>query len=219
LDGVDAQIYGHISFPYESQWIGLLRMYHVKRTGYKQVDVELTSSRDGLNWSRAGNREIFLPLGSKESWEADYTDPAHNGPLLVNDELWFFYRGSRNLADRENYEFALGLAKLRRDGFASIDAGAEEGTLTTRPLTLEGDSLRINAAAKGGSLRVGLLTMDGKPVDGFGPDDCHPISADSTNQAVRWKSGDDLSAAKKASEHVRLVFQMRNASLYSFWLD
>jgi hypothetical protein len=221
LDGTDAQFYGHISFLYESQWIGMLRMYHFAKTDYKQVDVQLTSSRDGLNWSRVGNREVFLPLGEPGSWEPDYMDPAHNGPLLIGDELWFFYRGSRDLdkPTDNDYRFALGLAKLRRDGFASVDAGTEPGTLTTRPLTLSGNTLHINAVASGGSLKVGLAGMDGKPLPGFGIDDCVMLVGDGTDQIVRWKEKGDLSAAKERAEHIRLQFEMTNAELYSFWVE
>jgi hypothetical protein len=221
LDGADAQIYGHISFPYESQWIGLLRMYHFAQTSYKQVDVQLTSSRDGLHWYRAGDREVFLPLGEPGSWEPDYMDPAHNGPLLIGDELWFFYRGSRDL-DRptdNDYRFALGLAKLRRDGFASIDAGAAPGRLMTRPLSIDGNVLHVNAAAGGGRLRVGLADLDGDPIPGFALEDSIALTADGTDQTVQWKENAVLSAAKQRHEHLRLLFELTNASLYSFWAD
>ena len=222
LDDADAQIYANISFPYESMWLGMLRVYHHARTGFKQVDIELTSSRDGLNWSRVGNREIFLPLGAADSWEADYTDPANGGPLLVGDEIWIFYRGCKNLRrpNKKDWEFATGLAKLRRDGFVSIDAADQPGTLTTRPLTFDGNKLYVNAKIiQGGEMRVGLLRSDGTPIAGYGVQDCQPVTGDSTRQQVTWKGSGDLSSARQAGEQVRLSFRMKNAQLFSFWIE
>ena len=51
-----------------------------------------------------------------------------------------------------------GLATLRLDGFASINAGAEEGRLLTRPLGFTGRHLHVNAVvAPDGELRVGFV--------------------------------------------------------------
>ena len=38
LDDADSQIYGHISFRYESMWLGLMRMMHTERTPGLQAD-------------------------------------------------------------------------------------------------------------------------------------------------------------------------------------
>ena len=50
-----------------------------------------------------------------------------------------------------------GLATLRRDGFASLDAGDEEGTITTRPVMFTGKHLFVNVDAPRGELRVEIL--------------------------------------------------------------
>jgi len=229
-DGADAQIYGNISFTYESMWLGLLRVYHDARAGYKQVDVQLSASRDGLHWSRVARRDVFLPLGADDSWERDYTDPAHGGPLLVNDELWFYYRGTRNLVtdvpserrspDSDNLAASTGLARLRRDGFVSIDGGDKPGTVVTRPLTFDGRRLRINAAVKpGGEIRVAVLDMDGKPLPGLTADRSAPITGDSTSAAVNWAGNSDLTAAREQHEHLRLAFTLQRAELYSWWIE
>jgi hypothetical protein len=49
----------------------------------------------------------------------------------------------------------------RLDGFVSLDAGEEIGTVVTRPLVFEGARLVLNVAAEG-SLRVGLLDEAGR---------------------------------------------------------
>ena len=45
---------------------------------------------------------------------------------------------------------APGLALLRRDGFASMDAGPDEASLTTRVVRFNGKHLFVNAAAGAG---------------------------------------------------------------------
>ena len=59
---------------------------------------------------------------------------------------------------------ATGVAILRRDGFASMDAGEEAGTLTTRPLTFRGKYLFVNADAPQGELRAEVLDETGRPI-------------------------------------------------------
>ena len=164
-DGADAQVYSNISFVYESMWLGLCRIMHTERTGWKQVEVQLSMSRDGYHWTRPTERKPFIPFGAPDSWEPDYTDPIHNGPILVGDELWFYYRGSRH-RNRDNNpgawkysSMSMGLAKLRRDGFASLNAGESPGTVLTRPLTFSGRLLFVNAeVSKGGWVKATVLT-------------------------------------------------------------
>ncbi len=52
---------------------------------------------------------------------------------------------------------AVCLAVLRRDGFISLDAGEEPGTLLTKPFVLGGTTLHVNADAKSGEVAVTLL--------------------------------------------------------------
>src|SRR2546426_11227408 len=52
---------------------------------------------------------------------------------------------------------ATGLATLRRDGFASMDAGETGGTLTTRPVRFSGKHLFVNVDNAKGELRVEIL--------------------------------------------------------------
>jgi hypothetical protein len=210
--------YGLLGTTYESMWIGYLRAHRLDP--WKRVDVQLVTSRDGRTWSRACDRETFLPLGPEGSWEPDYSEVNHAGPLLVNDELWFFYRGSILEGHRgtgPDIVKGMGLATLRRDGFASLVAGDEPGQVTTRPLTFGGKALYVNAAAlAGGSVRAEVLTWDGQPVDGFTAAECRPFAGDSTAAPLRWDTGDvgDIDAAGP----LRLRFTVRSAHLYAFWI-
>jgi hypothetical protein len=111
----------------------------------------------------------------------------------------------------------VGLAVLRRDGFASLDAGAGGGTLTTRPVKFSGKHLFVNAAAAGGELRAEALDRDGRVIAPFTRDNCEPVRADKTRAAVKWRGAADVSAL--AGKPVRFRFHLKNVSLYAFWVS
>jgi hypothetical protein len=219
-DEPDAQMYGHIPFAYESMWLGLLRVMHIARTGWKQVEIELTYSRDGRHWLRPAKRQPFIALGPPGSWEPDYSDPAFTGPLAVGDQLWFYYRGSRSASrDRqEAYTSAVGLAHLRQDGFASLNAGPVPGRVVTRPLTFDGRSLYTNVEiAEGGSLKAALLSEAGQPLPSYGLESCVVLKDGTTKGRITWRDAAKLTI--QAGDHVRLLFELQNAKLYSFWIE
>ena len=213
--------YGLLGTTYESMWIGYLRAHRLDP--WKRVDVQLCVSRDGRTWSRACDREVFLPLGDEGSWESDYSEINHAGPLLVGDELWFFYRGSileHHRGTGPDIQKGMGLATLRRDGFASLSAnGTAGGSVTTRPLTIAGGRLSVNADVRtGGSVRVAVLDGEGQPLPGLDAAGCRPVTGSGTAQAVTWEEA-DLAGAVERGAPVRLRFHVENADLYAFWID
>jgi hypothetical protein len=97
---------------------------------------------------------------------------------------------------------AIGLATLRRDGFASMNG---PGTLTTRPVTFTGKHLFVNLA---GEVRVELLDAAGKVVA-----TSETVSRDSTRQFIKFPG-----LAAHAGQRVRLRFHLVRGSLYAFWV-
>jgi hypothetical protein len=98
-----------------------------------------------------------------------------------------------------------------------MDAGAEAGTLTTRPLTFRGKYLFVNADAPQGELRAEVLDEAGRPIAPFTLANGKPLRADSTRRRCTWNGGEDLAAL--AGRKVRLRFQLTNGRLYSFWVS
>ena len=246
LDDADSEMYEHQTFPHESLWIGQLRVMHGRksfipeppirdvRPGWKQVAIELTASRDGANWSRVCPGELILPLGAKGSWDADYLSPMTGQPLLVGDELWFYYLGAvrwerlkalgvPNPRDElnpgmANDEMHIGLAKLRRDGFVSLNAGEQPGMLVTRPLTFRSGKLYVNAEiANDGYLKVEVRNADGTAVEPYRLDACEAVIGDALKAPVSWAGESKLTCPKDQCQ--RLAFQLRKAKLYSFWIE
>lgn len=87
-----------------------------------------------------------------------------------------------------------GLAILRRDGFASLDADSAGGEISTRPLRFTGKHLFVNVDSQNGELRAEVLGPNGGAIEPFTSDNCHPISVDGTLREVSWNGANDLSA-------------------------
>jgi len=239
FDDPDTQMYERTTFPYESMWIGPTRVMHGQksvipkppirdvRPGWKQVAVELTASRDGRNWTRVCPGQHLIPLGGKGSWDADYLN-GPEAPLLIDDELWFYYQGAIRW---ERFEATgqpnprghgghmhIGLARLRRDGFVSLNAGAKPGTVVTRPLTFQPGKLHVNAEiAKGGYLKAEVRNAGGKVVKPCSLAGCKPVTGDVLRAPIRWTGRVTLKAP--AGQSLRLAFRLKNAKLYSFWIE
>ena len=209
------QFYSSTGFNYESMYLGLLRCYRSAST--HQVYFQLVSSRDGVHWDRAANRQPFIDNGPVGSLDGGYHSDFSNPPIRMGNELWFYYGSTEFGKNVRPYKGGICLAKLRLDGFASFDAGERAGTLLTRPLDFAGGarSLTINCLARrAGSIRVEVTDRHQQPVPGFGLEDAAPITADAVAEKVKWRNHGDLSALDGRT--IRLRFHLRDASLYSF---
>ena len=214
------ELYGMPGFKYEGMYLGLPWAYHaypeepLVRRG-ATVDVQLASSTDGVSWHRAGNRTPFIPLGPPGSIDQACIYGAKE-PLTVGDELWFYYGVS--VGDHGDYRTGnICLAKLRLDGFISINAGATGGTLLTRLFRCDGGDLTVNASARGGSVSVAVLDENGVEIGGYAKIDCAVFDGDSVRHHVTWR--DSVSLEPLKGSPVRLKFYMRSAGLYSFSLS
>jgi hypothetical protein len=139
-------------------------------------------------------------------------------PVVRGDELWFYYTGIKYRAqpkDADKKAGAVCLAVLRRDGFVSLSAGQQTGTLTTKQIISSGNRLRLNLAVHaGGQARVALVGDNNEPPPGYDLADCHPLTGDDVNQTVSWKSGTDVEHI--IGQSIRLHIEFREADLYAF---
>jgi hypothetical protein len=136
------------------------------------------------------------------------------GLIRRGDEIWqyFDYGGAHGGGRKRTY------ARLtqRLDGFVSLDAGDNTGSVVTRRLVFKGSKLVLNIDAKG-SARVAILDENSSPIPGFAATDCDAIRADSVRKIVTWKGKSDVSGP--AGKVVRLKFEMQDAKLYAFKFD
>lgn len=209
--------YGFCPFAYETMYIGFLWIFRATdNDGYNEgpIFVELASSRDGVHWTREeGDRPPILPLGPAGAWDDSMVFTSTH-PLKEGNTLRLYYGGFDDThAQVNNWHGKIGLATLRKDGFASLDAGAAEGVLTTRRLGGAAGPLHVNYRAAGGSLKVEILDENGQVIPGYGLDECSALQGDSVEQAVTWSGGNEL---PMSAGPIRLRFVLQNAGLYSF---
>jgi hypothetical protein len=141
---------------------------------------------------------------------------------VVKDELWFYFGAWSGQSARPNAEIVMaggsvGLAKLRRDGFASMAASADGGALTTMPVIFSGKFPFVNVTTPDGELRAELLTPEGQVIAPFSVENSEPVKTDSTKIRLQWKGASDLSAL--AGKPVKFRFHLRSGQLYSFWVS
>ncbi len=217
----NADIYNVGVFRYEGLYVAMPAVYHA--TGKIPIGntdgfhlVQLRSSRDLQTWQHAGDRKTFIGPSPVKGGAFDLTQLLPpSAPIVRDDELWFYYTGIKYRAEPAQPESggmgAICLAVLRRDGFVSLDAGDEPGTLLTKPFVLAGTTLHVNVDARAGELGVTLLDGDGQTVAV-----AEPVTGNQPRAEFRWKSG-DLDSVKGKTVSLRL--SLHNAHLYSFWSE
>lgn len=203
-----------------------------------RVDTQLVFSRNGVTWQRvlkdgaiaaaqlrgerdwkeAAKEATFLPYGEfRKDWDWGQIYP-HHPPLVVGDEIRFYYTGMAgrhwHTYHKDTRDSGIGLATLRLDGFVSVNAELEPGTLTTKPIAFFGDTLVVNANAAKGSISVEALDVDDKPIAGFSAAECIPLTTDDVRHVVTWKGEADCQLLQGRA--IKLRFHLNKAKLYSF---
>jgi len=226
-------VYNFPVFAYEGQYLALPVLHHWAGKHppmFENVDsrksVELASSRDLRHWDRVGNRAPFLehsPVGDGSVYDTGQLVTT-NGPIVRNNELWFYYVGlkyrSMSFEDMRRRKYldssAVCMARLRLDGFVSLKGGIEWGSVLTKPLTVTGDRLHLNVDSWRGNVQVEVLDADSRqPIDTYTREACRRVTINSIDESVRWKNHVDLSAWR--GKTVRLRFHLWQAELYAFW--
>ena len=218
LDPPGFEFYGMPVFKYEDIYLGQLNAYYAPPEEpqirfYGNVEIQLASSRDGIKWERSGNRKAFIPNGPPGSIDAGQIHTAR-APVIVENELWFYYSTTPSEHGIVGRSGPLCLAKLRMDGFVSADADDEMGTLITKPFVCEGNELIINASAEKGLVGVAILDESGIQYSGYSKRDCVLFDSDSISHKVTWQKRPTLDELK--GKTIRLKFYLKNANLYSF---
>lgn len=220
--GEPSQLYSLNAVAYESLMIGMHYIHRGPKNDIcdqgkfpKLLDLELGFSRDGFHWDRQDRRGFIVGSRTEGSWDRAYLHGTAGVFVVLDDQLVFSYMGTSGIAPdgkRGMYTGgSIGLAMLRRDGFASMDAGTVEGTLTTRPVVFKGSHLFVNLDAPEGTLRVEVLDETNKIIA-----TSRAISGDKTKQRVDWEKRTDLSSL--SGKPVRFRFHLTRGQLYAFWV-
>ena len=131
-----------------------------------------------------------------------------------------------SLARGRRREGAIGLARLRLDGFASLDAAFQTATVTTRILRFTGSRLLLNIqlSMKGrgavdelSRFQVEITTPEGTPLPGYSFQESDDLAQGGIRIPAKWEGSEDVSSL--SGQRVRLRFRYRNAKFYSFQFE
>jgi hypothetical protein len=242
-----AEVYNMAVMPYQGFYIGFPTIFNPigvippPETNFTRINqIEMTVSRDLRHWQRVADRALFIEV---DRWNGENYGTCQllmaGHPIVRDDgEIWCYYNALRMPASAEQYQRfnrskelfrlgvkpehfqdsgALSLAKLRPDGFVSVD-GDESAYIITKPFTLRGEDVYINADAQWGAIYTEILDAEtNRPHPGYWVPGEHPpaFSDDSTRAKITWKYPNDRVFEKP----VRLKFYLHQARLYSFWIE
>jgi hypothetical protein len=214
------QYYSSTGWRYESQWLGLLKIWHAKDDyPYSAAGCaffKLLVSRDGLHWEKVqfpnddGVPEVFIPNGpeggNKGRNDGGYMTDFTQGPLRIGDELIYYYGcssyGKNQPKEMNHWGGGIFRSRLRLDGFVSVDGGV----LTTKPLSFKGQNLYVNGT---GPIMVEVLDACGKRL---GSSD---IIGDSLNHKVKFAGKSLRKLSQRSPAKLRFTVY-KGGELYSF---
>lgn len=228
----EPQLYNFDAVAYESILLGLYQIHHgppnqeCVAVGLPKItELNFAYSRDGFHWDRP-DRRIQIPASRRDVWDRAYIQSVGGIAAIIGDTLYIYYVGFQgnpekvpgNLTTSGMYDRgATGVALLRRDGFASMEAGARPGTLTTRPVVFSGRRLFVNAKVPNGQIRVEVRDRENNPIPPFTLENSIPFTGDSTLQELSWNGRPDL--GRLAGQEVRFHFVLAGGGIYSFWVS
>jgi hypothetical protein len=182
-----------------------------------RTEVQFVGSQDGLTWHRYA-REVYAGPGLPGPLSGNMIYMG-TGLVVRGDEIWQYgtrYRTTHGDKPGREHETDGSIHRFvqRVDGFVSLDTGNEVGTARTTQVKVAGRRLLLNLNTGAlGAMQVGLLGSDGRPLSGFGVDDCRRLEIDSTGAVVSWTQGADLSALQ--GKEVSIGFRSNRTKLYS----
>lgn len=224
--GYYTQLYNLDAVAYESIMLGMFSIFMgppnniAGKTGLPKInDLKVGFSRDGFHFSRGSHSAFIASSRKRGAWDYGYLHPANGICTVVGDEIRFYYSGFSGASPRfGSHKYSggsVGMATLRRDGFAGMRAGVSGGSLTTERLQRAGNHLFVNVDCGRGELVAEVLDADGCVLEGYGAEDCEAVAGiDSTRHELRWRGRD----ANEWPDVVRVRFYLRDATLYSFWI-
>ena len=235
-NGVRRQLYSFDAVAYESVMLGVMEILYntpgdngdCEKVGLpKQTGLHFCFSRDGRKFEPRTDADIAPEGWNSGKWDTGYLSCIGGICVIKDERLWFYYSGLRGDGERlsggkdwpRNGMYSngsIGIATLRRDGFAGMVADAR-GELLTKPVLFSGSRLFVNAECRFGSLVAEVVDMEGRAIPGFSFADCAAFRhSDATKAELRFRGG-DLSAL--AGRAVRFRFRLHCGTLYSFWVS
>lgn len=168
-------------------------------------DAVLMSSRDGINWSRPFLQAWVRPGPDEKNW-TDRNSMTAAGIIETAPDEWSLYVSEHYRSP----DHRMRRVTVRKQGFASMNAGVTGGEFLTRPLRFNGSKLVLNyATSAAGSVQVEVQDEAGNPLPGFAMGDMPELYGDELE-------ADALNVAALKGQTIRLRVKLKDADLYAF---
>ena len=201
-DPADTELYQFACHQFGQIYVGYMSVFYLRHP--QPIDIQLATSRDGLNFTRVcvvgrtlhpiGNRRILRLHGAMACSQPE--------PIVVDDTVYIYYAACNfpHSVDVERTDPGIlkcgaALATFKRDRFASLETSSRDSgpcRIVTKPFTVGHSRLFLNAATwMKGSVRVEALTRDWQPIPGYTEQEAREIQGDALDHPVRWKDNAD----------------------------
>jgi len=222
-DPADVEFYGLTCQNYAQVYVGYLWVYHMAPE-VETIDIQLVTSRNGIDFTRCCRREVFIPTGPPDYYDHMFVIGDNPEPIILNDQVYLYYEACNFKHDgqgskRPNSIISGGLCTFTRDRFVSLETGVPQPCrVVTKPFIIEHPKLFLNAATWGdGAIQVEVLERNWLPIKGFTAQEANVIKGNALNHPVRWKENGDL--GQLVGKEVRLKFNMSDARLHALSFD
>lgn len=181
------------------------------REGTAVTDCVIMTSNDGLCFNRRDEAFMTPGVEARDNWWygncytvyglAETEAEEDGAPNEIS-----FYMGENYRIKNVNFR----RYTIRLDGFFSWFAPYRGGEAVTKPVTVDGNELRINFATSAlGGVTISICDEEGKELEGY---QSYTMFGDSVDRPVEFeKPLSDI-----CGKAVRLKIKMRDAHLYSF---
>lgn len=193
-------------------------LYGVYQLHYQHAEEEIVTthscwSHDRITWQR--QREEFIPLGTPGEWDR-FNNAVGDAPVIIGDTMYFYYSGRtyrhggycpKGVQDTGPRTSGIGLATMKVDRFASLEASFDGGRLTTKPMQWpRGKRLYLNAQCRWGKIRIDL--RDGSGTTSLAVADLEGLDGTEIPVPLPAVGGSD-------TLHVRI--ELTNARIYAMY--
>lgn len=205
-DGFDppcSEFYGMSAWHHDGIFLGFLWIHDtdmVDRVPWKfkgNVYSELVYSYDGLTWQRTHEKAIGLrdigQYGATQNYLCNMTPDRTGENWLISGFFPLLEHGSTTYSERRtslssdsNRLVAHYTSTIRPGRFCGLQ-GVGDAFLRTKQILLAGDDLTINAQCPHGEMKVQLVDLWQKPIEGFSFDDAILFSGDEIAWTPKWK--------------------------------
>lgn len=209
----------------DTEWPTRQATFGWQRHGH-MAEIQPVFSYDGVYWSRPPSRTPLIATGDRGDWDGGNVATA-NQPVLIGNEHFHYFGGgpvhhgatTRTVtADRPptGVFTSIGLARMKRDRYASYGSSSG-GSIVAIHGPRHGSTLRINARARYGSVRVGILNLAGSEYPGLGASDCQPFLSDDTDAEITWATASIASVPE--GEPIAIRFVLEEADIFGYELS